>query len=54
MEIVEEKQGNSCDALPEEEEALIYVRNANWAEVMPAIMKEKSDFFCCRKRTSGW
>lgn len=45
MEIVEEKQGNSCDALPEEEEALIYRRNANWAEVMPAIMKEKSTFF---------
>lgn len=45
MEIVEEKQGNSCDALPEEEEALIYRRNANWAEVMPAIMKEKATFF---------
>lgn len=45
MEIVEEKQGNSCDALPEEEEALIYRRNANRAEVMPAIMKEKATFF---------
>ncbi len=45
MEIVEEKQGNSCDALPEEEEALIYRRNANWTEVMPAIMKEKATFF---------
>lgn len=45
MEIVEEKQGNSCDALPEEEEALIYRRNTNWAEVMPAIMKEKATFF---------
>lgn len=44
-EIIEEKFGNSCDALPEEEESLIYRRNVNWAKIIPAIMKEKSTFF---------
>ena len=38
------KHGTSCDATPEEEEALIYGRNADWAKRLPAIMKKKSTF----------
>ena len=40
-----EKMGNASDPLPEEEETLIYGRNANWAKIMPAIMKEKPTLF---------
>lgn len=43
--IMDEKMGNACDALPEEEETLIYGRNANWVGVMPAIMKEAPTMF---------
>lgn len=39
-----EKHGNTCDSTPEEEEALIYGRNADWAKRLPAIMREKSTF----------
>ncbi len=42
--ISEEKMHNSCDATPAEEDALIYTRNKNWAEALPAIMKDKSTF----------
>lgn len=43
--VITEKMGNVCDALPEEEEVLIYGRNSNWAQAMPAIMKQKSTLF---------
>ena len=45
LEITEEKMGNACDSTPEEEEALIYGRNANWAKQMPDIMKQASTLF---------
>lgn len=38
------KLGTGCDATPEEEEALIYGRNAAWAEKLPAIMQAKPTF----------
>lgn len=38
------KLGTACDATPEEEETLIYGRNADWAEKLPAIMQAKSTF----------
>lgn len=44
-EITEEKIGNQCDSTPEEEEALIYGRNAAWAEKMPAMMNEAPTLF---------
>jgi len=40
-----EKRGDKCDATPEEEAALIYKRNTNWAKTMPALMKEKATLF---------
>ena len=45
LEITEEKMGNACDSTSEEEEALIYGRNANWAKQMPGIMKQASTLF---------
>lgn len=44
-EVTEEKLGNSCDTTPEEDEALIYGRNADWAEKMPEIMSSESTLF---------
>ena len=44
-EITEEKIGNQCDSTPEEEEVLIYGRNAAWVEKMPAMMGEASTLF---------
>lgn len=35
-----EKLHNTCDATPEEEDALINNRNANWAKALPEIMKQ--------------
>lgn len=32
FKISEERKGNQCDALPSEEDALIYNRNKIWAE----------------------
>lgn len=40
-----EKMGNACDYLPEEEEVLIYGRNANWAKLMPSIMNGNPTLF---------
>lgn len=40
-----EKMNNACDATDEETDALIYRRNADWAQRMPAIMAEKPTFF---------
>lgn len=45
LAVTEEKLGNSCDSTPEEDEALIYGRNADWAKKMPAIMGDKSTLF---------
>ena len=42
--VMEEMRGNSCDSTPEEDEALIYGRNADWARRLPAIMREKRSF----------
>lgn len=43
--VLNEKLGNSCDDTPEEENALIYDRNAAWVKKMPEIMKAKPTFF---------
>lgn len=44
-EVTEEKIGNSCDSTTEEDEALIYGRNAAWVETMPAMMGRASTLF---------
>lgn len=44
-EAVDMKMGNSCDSTPEEEAAMIYNRNANWLQLMPAIMQAKTTLF---------
>ena len=44
-EAVDMKMGNSCDSTPEEEAAMIYNRNANWLQLMPAIMQAKPTHF---------
>lgn len=43
--VMHEKMGNACDALPEEEDRLIYDRNQRWVKQMPAIMRGKSTLF---------
>ena len=43
-QVMNEKMHNSCDATPEEEEVLIYGRNADWAKRLPPIMKQGSTF----------
>ncbi len=43
--VTEEKLGNSCDSTPEEDEALIFGRNADWAEKIPAIISDKATLF---------
>ena len=43
--VMHHKMGNICDALPEEEDKLIYNRNNNWSLLMPSIMKEGSTLF---------
>lgn len=45
LEVTEEKLGNSCDSTPEEENALIYGRNATWVEKIPEIIADKSTLF---------
>jgi uncharacterized protein YbaP (TraB family) len=44
-EVMDEKMGNSCDATPEEDAAIINNRNANWLTQMPAIMQAKPTLF---------
>ena len=44
-EVTEEKHGDVCDSTPEENETLIYGRNADWVEKMPAIMADKATLF---------
>lgn len=41
---INEKQHNSCDDTPQEQEALISGRNADWMNQLPAIMHDKSTF----------
>lgn len=45
MEAMDEKMHNSCDSRPEEEDALIYNRNADWVKKMPALMAKKPTLF---------
>ena len=40
--IMDEEMDNESCSTPEEEDILIYDRNKDWAEKLPAIMKEKS------------
>jgi len=44
LKISEERKGDQCDALPGEENVLIYNRNKAWAEKLPAIMKAAPTF----------
>ena len=39
------KLSAECDSRPEEEDMIIYNRNATWAQAMPAIMAERATFF---------
>ena len=43
--MTEEKLGNQCDSTPEEDMALIFGRNAAWAEQIPALISEYSVLF---------
>lgn len=45
LALTEEKMGNDCDSTPQEDEALIYGRNTNWAGLMPAIMQQAPTLF---------
>lgn len=45
LALTEEKMGNDCDSTPQEDEALIYGRNTNWAGLMPAIMQQEPTLF---------
>lgn len=45
MKAMDEKMHNSCDSRPEEEDALIYNRNADWVTKMPALMAKKPTLF---------
>lgn len=40
-----EEQEGSCAASPEDNEKLIYNRNASWVKAMPGIMSQKPTFF---------
>lgn len=42
--INEEKKNNQCDPTAKEENAMIYNRNAAWAQKLPAIMKSAPTF----------
>ena len=43
--VFEETVGNCCDATPEENDKLIYNRNADWVQKIPAIIADKSTLF---------
>lgn len=45
LEITDMKFNDDCDSTEEEENTLIYGRNANWVKAMPAIMAETPTFF---------
>ena len=40
--LMSEKRHNTCDSTPEEEELLIYARNARWAKALPSLMAARS------------
>lgn len=44
-DIMNEKYSTTCDATPEEQDALIYNRNADWARKMPSIMAAAPTLF---------
>ena len=44
-DITDQKYNDECDSTPEEENTLIYGRNANWVNAMPGIMNEQPTFF---------
>ena len=44
-EIMDMKMGTVCDSTPEEDEAVIYKRNAAWVEKMPTVMTGKPTLF---------
>ena len=44
LKLNEERQNDACDPLPGEEDAMIYNRNKDWAEKLPAIMKAAPTF----------
>ena len=52
LKISEERKGDQCDALPGEEDAMIYNRNKAWAEKLPAIMKAAPTFVAVGACTS--
>lgn len=43
--VMDKKMGNACDSSAEDEELLIYGRNADWVAKMPEIMASKPTFF---------
>lgn len=45
QELIDEKLNDDCDSRPEENDALINNRNADWLTKMPAIMTDKSTLF---------
>lgn len=45
LKLMEERDGNSCDPMPGEMEALLDNRNKAWIEKMPAIMKDAPTLF---------
>lgn len=45
LQLTDEKFNDECDSTEEEENALIYGRNAKWVEAMPAMMGEAPTFF---------
>ena len=51
LQLMEERDGNSCDPLPGEMEAMLDNRNKAWVEKMPAIMTEAPYPFRSRRRT---
>jgi arabinogalactan endo-1,4-beta-galactosidase len=44
-EAMDTKLNNSCDSRPEEEDMILYNRNADWLTKMPAIMASKPTLF---------
>lgn len=44
-ELTDQKYNDECDSSPEEEDILIYGRNANWAKSMPGMMMASPTFF---------
>lgn len=45
QELMDEKESDDCDSRPEEKDALINNRNADWLKKMPAIMSDKPTLF---------